>query len=347
MTIGDLLKQYRINQNKTLQEFAGNIIDRSYYGKVERNVHQISAENLINLLRYNQIDATEFIETLDQNYQSQIQIQREIMEKYQVRESMLVKKSLFSLAINVLVLSIEENKFENIEYVYGDFLKYHLPSKQRYKVFSNIPFQITADIIKKITEDNNSAEEIFLIVQKEAAKKYCGIPYQKYEGLRAAVIKAQYHVEIMHTFNRSDFSPSPKVDTVLLHLKQKKNTLSLSEYKDFKDLVAYFYSQGKGKSSKDRLAVLFSNAQIRRLCKDNNINLLDSYTKITSEQWMNVFLYSRIGLTAEKKRLVGDAYKKLEKINKGLQKQNRTYLRKPSQSNSKSSTFNRRQKSLN
>ena len=46
-----------------------------------------------------------------------------------------------------------------------------MPSKQRYKVFSNIPFQITADIIKKITEDNNSAEEIFLIVQKEAAKK--------------------------------------------------------------------------------------------------------------------------------------------------------------------------------
>lgn len=120
MTIGDLLKQYRINQNKTLQEFAGNIIDRSYYGKVERNVHQISAENLINLLRYNQIDATEFIETLDQNYQSQIQIQRKIMEKYQVRESMLVKKSLFSLAINVLVLSIEENKFENIDF-YIDF----------------------------------------------------------------------------------------------------------------------------------------------------------------------------------------------------------------------------------
>ena len=116
MTIGDLLKQYRINQNKTLQEFAGNIIDRSYYGKVERNVHQISAENLINLLRYNQIDATEFIETLDQNYQSQIQIQREIIEKYQVRESILVKKSLFSLAINVLVLSIEENKFENIDF---------------------------------------------------------------------------------------------------------------------------------------------------------------------------------------------------------------------------------------
>ncbi|WP_285817925.1 helix-turn-helix domain-containing protein [Lactobacillus taiwanensis] len=93
MTIGNLLKQYRINQNKTLQEFAGNIIDRSYYGKVERNVHQISAENLINLLRYNQIDATEFIETLDQNYQSQIQIQRKIMEEayYHVDKDKLKK----------------------------------------------------------------------------------------------------------------------------------------------------------------------------------------------------------------------------------------------------------------
>ncbi|WP_232457444.1 MULTISPECIES: hypothetical protein [Lactobacillus] len=68
-------------------------MDRSYYGKVERNVHQISAENLINLLRYNQIDATEFIETLDQNYQSQIQIQRKIMEEayYHVDKDKLKK----------------------------------------------------------------------------------------------------------------------------------------------------------------------------------------------------------------------------------------------------------------
>lgn len=58
------------------------------------------------------------------------------------------------------------------------------------------------------------------------------------------------------------------------------------------------------------------------------------------------FIFSN-RINCRKKRLVGDAYKKLEKINKGLQKQNRTYLRKPSQSNSKSSTFNRRQKSLN
>lgn len=223
---------------------------------------------------------------------------------------------------------VSRNSHKNVEYIYGDFLKYHLPSNQRYKVFSNIPFQITADIIKKITEDNNPAEEIFLIVQKEAAKKYCGIPYQKYEGLRAAIVKAQYQVDILHVFKKNDFSPAPNVDTVLLHLKRNSQILCSSDLKDYKDLVAYFYTHGKGESSKERLAVLFSNTQIKRLCKENNINLYDTYTKITSEQWIHIYHYSRIGLTVEKKRLINNAYKKLEKNNSGLKKQNRTYLRK-------------------
>ena len=55
------------------------------------------------------------------------------------------------------------------------------------------------------------------IIQREAAKKNCGIPLQKYEGFRAAIIKAQYKVEITHSFKRSDFFPSPNVDTCLLY----------------------------------------------------------------------------------------------------------------------------------
>lgn len=48
MTVGDLLRYYRVNQNNALKEFVGNVIDRSYYSKVEKNIHQISINNLIN-----------------------------------------------------------------------------------------------------------------------------------------------------------------------------------------------------------------------------------------------------------------------------------------------------------
>ena len=107
MTVGDLLRYYRINQNKTLKEFAGSIIDRSYYSKVEKNLHQISINNLIDLLNYNQINTTEFIGKLDpnyENYQSKLQTQRKLMEEayYQVDKDrlqeikMMVSESDFS-----------------------------------------------------------------------------------------------------------------------------------------------------------------------------------------------------------------------------------------------------------
>lgn len=80
-----------------------------------------------------------------------------------------------------------------------------MPLNRRYKIFSNIPFQITADIIRKLTDDVNPPSDINIIIQREAAKKNCGIPLQKYEGFRAAIIKAQYKVEITHSFKRSDF----------------------------------------------------------------------------------------------------------------------------------------------
>ena len=150
----------------------------------------------------------------------------------------------------------------------------------------------------------------------------------------------------MHAFKKNDFFPVPNVDTVLLHLNRTPQILCSSDLKDFKDLVAYFYSHGKGDSSKERLSVLFSNAQIKRLCKENNINMSDPFTKITSEQWINIYHYSRIGLTVEKKRLIYDAYIKMEKNNSGLKKQNRTNLRKSSQNNNpKSSTYHRLRKS--
>ena len=81
---------------------------------------------------------------------------------------------------------VRYHSHDNVTYIFGDFLKYKLPLNRRYKIFSNIPFQITADIIRKLTDDVNPPSDINIIIQREAAKKNCGIPLQKYEGFRAA-----------------------------------------------------------------------------------------------------------------------------------------------------------------
>ena len=55
MEIGDLLKEYRLKQGKSQRKFIGRIVTQSYYSKVEKNNTQLTANNLIDLLHYNEI----------------------------------------------------------------------------------------------------------------------------------------------------------------------------------------------------------------------------------------------------------------------------------------------------
>ncbi|GFI21031.1 transcriptional regulator [Lactobacillus johnsonii] len=66
MTIGELLKEYRISQGKNQKEFTNNglITSQSYYSKVEKNIHHITANSLIDLLHYNTIPLWEFFSRL-------------------------------------------------------------------------------------------------------------------------------------------------------------------------------------------------------------------------------------------------------------------------------------------
>jgi len=48
---------------------------------------------------------------------------------------------------------VRYHSHDNVTYIFGDFLKYKLPLNRRYKIFSNIPFQITADIIRPLIND--------------------------------------------------------------------------------------------------------------------------------------------------------------------------------------------------
>lgn len=78
MTIGQLLKQYRIESQKTQKEWAGNIISSSFYAKVEKNIHRITVNDLIDLLHYNQISLLDFFSKLDRREQQQYTLKEEL-----------------------------------------------------------------------------------------------------------------------------------------------------------------------------------------------------------------------------------------------------------------------------
>ncbi|KKS32055.1 MAG: rRNA (Adenine-N(6)-)-methyltransferase [Candidatus Amesbacteria bacterium GW2011_GWA2_42_12] len=103
-----------------------------------------------------------------------------------------------------------------------DFLTYPLP-KYPYKVFSNIPFGITGDIIRKLLQSPNPPSDCNLIVQSEAAAKFIVTP--KCNTLAALLYYPWWDIQITHKFSRFDFRPIPKVDSVLLCIKPRPKPL--------------------------------------------------------------------------------------------------------------------------
>lgn len=127
--------------------------------------------------------------------------------------SMEIDKKLYERAKERL------QKEDNLKIMCRDFMQCQLPSRINYKVFANIPYNITTGIVKKLTEDAHPPSEIWLVMEKGAAKRFLGVPKETKYSL---LLKRRWDLEIVYYFSREDFHPKPSVDSVLLHFSQKK-----------------------------------------------------------------------------------------------------------------------------
>lgn len=107
---------------------------------------------------------------------------------------------------------------KNLKLICGDFLHYALPKRGQYKVFANIPYYITTEIVRKLTEDAHPPSEIWLVMEKGAAKRFMGVGA---ETKISRMLKRKWKLEIVYYFSGEDFHPKPSVDSVLLYFKKR------------------------------------------------------------------------------------------------------------------------------
>lgn len=81
MTIGSLLRQYRQEAGKTQRAWIGDIVSPSFYSKIEKNTTRISAQDLIEILRYNHIDLGSFFSKLDYRSKSEDELKKNVISK--------------------------------------------------------------------------------------------------------------------------------------------------------------------------------------------------------------------------------------------------------------------------
>lgn len=126
---------------------------------------------------------------------------------------------------------LEETLPDNVTLIRGDFMRHPLP-KGRYKVFANIPFSLTTDILRRLTDAPNPPESAWLIVERGAAMRFCGLPRESAVSLS---LKPWFDVEIAAPLSREAFHPAPAVDCALLSLRKRQTPeLPLSQREAWK-----------------------------------------------------------------------------------------------------------------
>jgi len=103
-----------------------------------------------------------------------------------------------------------------------DFLTFPLPTGP-YKVFSNPPFSITGDILRKLLFSQNPPQDCYLVLQNEAAEKY--MPTGHSHTMASVLLYPWWEISIPHQFKRTDFQPVPSVNTSLIRFRLRPQPL--------------------------------------------------------------------------------------------------------------------------
>lgn len=140
-----------------------------------------------------------------------------------------------------------------VQIIMADILQFDLNQlPNHYKVVANIPYYLTSNLLRTLSESANPPHLMVLLVQKEVAERICSQPGQM--SLLAISVQLYYQCELGIVVPADKFSPPPKVDSQVVVLTRHAKPLFASlDTKKFFRLVKAGFS-GKRKKLRSSLA---------------------------------------------------------------------------------------------
>jgi 23S rRNA (adenine-N6)-dimethyltransferase len=224
--------------------------------------------------------------------------------------------------VNYRSLFVQLGANKKVTLINDNFLDYVLPQHYPYSIFSNIPFNYSSDVIRKLVNAVNPPSNMILFLQKEFADQLLGIPYSR-ESLKSIWLKTYYSPTLIYYCQKSDFLPPPKVDVVVVQMKKCVNLQSQRSIVQFLDFVAFAFSQTKPNIGKGFINLLTIKQQ-GYLTKNQEIDFSLKPSEITFTQWKKIYELVDKQVTSDKKKLFKGCYKKLQTQQQDLVKINRT-----------------------
>ena len=161
-------------------------------------------------------------------------------------------KKLLATGAKVIAIEFDDTllgglraKFANdpqFELVHEDILKYDfskLPSG--YKIVANIPYYLTSQLLRILSDSHNKPYSADLLMQKEVTQRVCAKPNDM--SILAVAIQSEFAATEGIFVAASMFTPPPKVDSLVLHLeKLAKPLVPAAARDDFMRIVKAGFS---------------------------------------------------------------------------------------------------------
>ncbi len=182
-------------------------------------------------------------------------------------------------------------KATNLDVVSQDILSFDFTNlPPNYKVVANIPYYLTSNLIRVISETTNPPTTAVLLIQKEVAERVAAQP----GSMSLLSVSAQYYWEVSlgRVMLAELFSPPPKVDSQILILKRRPAPLFPDiEDKDFFRIVKAGYSQRR-KTLLNSLSggLQLDKETVKAVCESVDIDPKRRAQTLTLDEWHNLCL---------------------------------------------------------
>jgi len=147
----------------------------------------------------------------------------------------------------------------------GDALKFDfntipVAEGKKLRVVGNLPYNISSPLLFHLAEIANQVEDQHFMLQKEVVERMVAPPGSKTYGRLSVMLQWRYEMDLLFVVPPESFDPPPKVDSAIVRMIPKKETLPCDQ-KSLEAVVTKAFSQRR-KVVRNCVAGMFTEQQL-------------------------------------------------------------------------------------
>lgn len=177
----------------------------------------------------------------------------------------------------------------NLTLVHEDILKFDLTQLPAgYKVIANIPYYLTSNLVRVLSESSNPPASATLLIQKEVAERIATGPGNM--SLLTVTSQMYFEPKLGKLVPAELFTPPPKIDSQIIHLQRRNVPLfdGMDERHLFRVVKAGFSNRRKTLLNSLSGGLHKSKDEVRTILEKSGIDSGKRPQELSLENWLTL-----------------------------------------------------------